>query len=115
MARSAITVVAAPYNAATLLTADAFDASNEHEIVISNVSDEKFTILINSTSTTSTVFAVKAGVGQSASEGDLSLTTAAAGMYAVVLESARFKQSNGNVNIDLTGAGTGNFYAINHA
>jgi hypothetical protein len=117
MARSAVTVMATPYNAATVITADAIDISNDHEIAINEVKDEKLTVLIQTLDTKAATFTFKAGIGQSAGQGDLVVSTAAAGLRAVCLESARFKDANGDILIDIvsTAGATGNIYALNHA
>ena len=117
MARSAVTVVATPYNAATAITADAFDIANDHEIAINDVKDEKLTILIQTLDTEPATFTVVAGIGQSAGQGNLTLSTVAAGIHAICVESARFKDANGDIliNIASTDGATGNIYALKHA
>jgi hypothetical protein len=113
MARSAITVCElASWNTKKAITKDAIDATNEHSIDVSDMDDGKLSLFIETTSTDAMSFAVKAGDFSDLSLGDLTITSAAAQTQVVQLESARFKDEDELILIDVTGTGTGNIYAV---
>ena len=115
MARSAVTIASPSRNSsATTITKDAFDIANGHSIDISSVQDEDLTIFIETSDTTAATFTVNAGNGILSNQGDLTATTGAAQTIALDLESARFKDADGLITIDInsTGGATGNIYAV---
>jgi hypothetical protein len=112
MARSAVTVATCSLNGAVAITKDAIDATNDHSIDVSGVKDQNLRIFIETTSTDATTFEVKAGDFSLASVGDLSVSTAAAATNVIQIESARFKDNDELILIDVTGSATGNIYAI---
>ena len=114
MARSAITITDVSQNADNTLTADAFDITNNHSIDVSDTSCVELKVIIETLDTKAAVFDIKAGDGQAADQGDLSITTGAAGKHIFSLDSARFKDNDGLILIDITSAAsaTGNIYAL---
>ena len=114
MARSAVTVASASINAATAITKDAFDISNGHSIDVENVKDERLRVFIETSDTNAAVFSIKAGDFSGNGVGDLTLSTAAAATNVFELETARFKDSDELILIDIasTAGATGNIYAI---
>jgi hypothetical protein len=114
MARSAVTIAQATLNSAVAITKDAFDIANDHEIDIKSFKDSKLALFIETLDTKAATFTVKAGNGPQSSLGDLTITTGAAGLRVIDIESARFKGSDGLVLIDIvsTAGATGNIYAI---
>ena len=114
MARSAVTIASLNRNASNAVTKDAFDITDGHSIDISAVQDEDLVLLIETLDTKAATFEIKAGTGILSSQGDLSISTAAAGLIALDLESARFKGATGLILIDITStaAATGNILAI---
>lgn len=114
MARSAITVLSlADFNSEGTVTKDAIDATNDHSIDVSAVKDQTLTVYIETTNTVAATFAIKAGDYSAASQGDLSITTGSAILQGVKLETARFKDNDGLILIDVTSTGvTGNLFAV---
>ena len=114
MARSSVTVASAVLNAATAVTKDAFDIANDHSIDVSNVNTTKLTIYIETLDTHAADFTIKAGDGQAAGIGDLTFSTSAAGLRVITLDSARFKDSDGLILIDIVSSAgaTGNIWAV---
>ena len=118
MARSAITVATmAAYQTTASITKDAYDIANDHEIDVSAIEDNKLILFIEAADTEAATFEIKAGDYSDASIGDLTISTAAVGTTSVCLETARFKDSDGKILIDITSAAgaTGNIYAVEHA
>ena len=114
MARSAVTVTTPVINAGTAITKDAFDIANDHSIDVSSVKNERLRIFIENSDTNAAVFTIKSGDYSSSSLGDLSITTAAVGLQVLDVETARFKDSDGLILIDIASVAgaTGNIYAI---
>ena len=113
MARSAVTITELTQNADNTLTADAFDSSNNHSIDVSDVSCVDLKVIIETLDTVAAQFDIKAGDGQAADQGDLTISTVAAGKHTLSLDSARFKDNDGLILIDITSTGaTGNIYAL---
>ena len=114
MARSAVTICEMTRDASNVVTKDAIDIANDHEIDISTVQDEDLVVFIETLDTKAAVFTVKAGVGPRSIIGALTITTGAAGLKALDLESARFKDADGKILIDIasTAGATGNIYAV---
>ena len=117
MARSAITISQPTYNGSASVTKDAYDIANDHSLDVSSLEDNKLTLFIEASDTKAATIAIKAGDYSESSLGDLEIATAAAGTTSVCIETARFKDSDGLILIDLTSAAaaTGNIYAVEHA
>jgi hypothetical protein len=115
MARSAVTVAKVlKYNTLYEITRDAIDLSNDHEISLSGCPDGKLAIVIAETGNVADIaVTVKAGK-YSAGAKDLSLTVTKNKTYGVTFESSKYKDSDGNILIDLasTGAATGEILAV---
>ena len=112
MARSVITPGAPAINASAVLTKDAIDAVNDHEIDISNISSDKIILSLENTNTVLHTYTILAGNGSESVQGDLVITSSAIQTQNVALESARFKQADGNIYIDVVSATPlGNIYA----
>lgn len=116
MARSAVTVNQASYNASVVVVKDAIDIANDHSIDISNTSCTKLTILIEKSDTKAGTITLKAGDYSSASQGDLVVTGGVVGTVVLNVETARFKDSDGLILIDVvsTAGMAGNIIAIAH-
>jgi hypothetical protein len=114
MARSAVTIAQAVLNTGVAITKDAFDIANDHSIDINDYKDSKLAIFIETLDTEPATFTVKAGTGPQSSLGDLTIATNAAGLRVLDVESARFKDDDGLILIDIvsTDGATGNIYAI---
>lgn len=106
MARSAITVGSLSLNAASNITKDAMDVSNDHQIDVSNIPTGDLVILIETDAGTKGTLTVKAGDYAQASIGDLAITLGASNVKAITVDSARFKDSDGLILIDLATTGT---------
>ena len=113
MARSAVTIQKlTAFNAEATVTKDAIDATNDHSIDVSAVQDNKLLVFIETTNTVAATFAIKAGDFSAKDVGDVSITTGSALTQVIALESARFKDTDGLILIDVTSTGvTGNIYA----
>jgi len=115
MARSAVTVATmATYQTGATITKDAIDATNNHEIDVSAIEDNKLVVFIETAAATATDFVFKAGAYSDASIGDLTISTAAAGTVSVCLETARFKDADGKILLDISSGSAGNVYAVEH-
>jgi hypothetical protein len=113
MARSAVTVASlTAYNSASAITKDALDATNEHSIDVENVKTSNLAVFIETSTTDALSVAVKAGDFSDNGIGDLTVTSAAAQTQVMVLESARFKDNDELILIDVTGTGAGYIYAV---
>jgi hypothetical protein len=114
MARSAVTIAQAVINTGVAITKDAIDIANDHEIDIKSFKDSKLALFIETLDTKAAVFTVKKGTGPQSILGDLTITTGAAGLRVLDVESARFKDADGKILIDIvsTAGATGNIYAI---
>lgn len=115
MARSEVTVAdLARYNEGFAVVGDAIDLANDHVIDISEVKDDLFMVMIENTSTVAGTATFVAGDGFSElTQGNLEVAIAESAVTAVAVESARFKNLDGTLNIDMASAGalTGNIYA----
>lgn len=112
MARSAVTVANPKYQTEAAVTADAFDLTNDHQIDVSGISDERFCIRFAG-STVEATATIKAGDWPSGTIGDLDVVIGATAIKVITLETARFKDNDGLVLIDLasTGAADGTIEA----
>ena len=106
MARSAVTISTCTLNASNTVTQDAVDIASNHVIDVGDYKGEKLLVLIETTNTKSGLFAFKAGVGPQSVLGDLEVTKAAEGLFAFDLETARFKDADGYILIDVTSTAT---------
>jgi ethanolamine utilization microcompartment shell protein EutS len=106
MAISAVTIADCTLNGSVAITKDAFDTTEGHEIDVSDYKSEKLVVLIETTNTETADFNIKAGVGAQSVIGDLTVTRAAEGIVALDLETARFKNADGKILIDITTGGT---------
>lgn len=116
MARTNVPVTAVTANAENENPATtAIDATNNHVIPAGSVTDRLLLRIVN-TFAGSKVVTIKAGVNPPAVRsglGDLAITMAAQNDVAyVVIESARFAQADGSINIDVAAATTGSILAL---
>ena len=92
MARTALPVTTA-YNSGAAPTATAIDATNSHVIAASATPTEELLIVVNNTF---------------AGQGDLAITCAAStDGIPLRVESARFLQADGTINLDIAASMTG--------
>lgn len=114
MARSAITVQSLiAYNTAGDVIKDTVDITNNHSIDVKNVKTSNLAIFIESTATAPLTCAIKAGTFSDKGIGDLAITASAVKTQVVVIESARFKGTEGLILIDASGtAAAGSIYAV---
>lgn len=112
MARSAVSVANPKFQTEAIVTADAFDLSNDHSIDVSEISDERFCIRFAGGTAEATA-TIKAGDWPSGAIGDLDVVIGATAIKVITLETARFKDNDGLVLIDLasTGAADGTIEA----
>lgn len=115
MARSAVTLnKLLEFNTGSVATGDAIDLVNLHELDVANVADESLMIRIENTSAiTGTATFVAGGYFSGSTGGDLVIAIGANEVIDVAIETARFKDSAGMVNIDVASGGslTGFVYA----
>ena len=106
MARSAVTVAdLAAFNTGYDITPDAIDLANGHEIDITDIKSDLFQVMIENTTTNAGTVTFVAGAGSEASQGDLELALGDSEIKVIALESARFKDASGKLNIDVAGSG----------
>ncbi len=111
MARTALTVTALPVNSSVadvLASAGvAIDATNGHVLATTSPLDSYILRVNNTTAATKTV-TVKAGAFDAAGQGDLVVScTNGQVKFVGPLESARFLQNDGSLNIDVEAGTTG--------
>lgn len=115
MARSAVTVAdLLKYNTAYDITPDAIDLVNFHSVDISDIKDEGFMVMIENTSTVVGTVTFEASThGSEGGQGDLEVAIADSAIQVIALESARFKDSAGLLNLTVASAGalTGRIFA----
>ena len=115
MARDAVPIVASAINAATAQGAGvAINTTNGANVAL-NGETSNIVLIIDHTTVSDKVLTVKAGVyppGFRQSLGDLALTITASTKQYIVLESARFVQSDGSINIDFASGMTGTMFAV---
>lgn len=112
MARSAVTICEMTLDAGFAATADAIDTSNGHQIAAGDAA-HKILVFVDNTGTVDGTVTVKAGDNPPALRaglGDLEIEVAGSARSFFMLESARFAQSNGDIEIDIAGC-SGNIYA----
>lgn len=110
MARTALPINTT-YNAGSAPTATAVDPTNGHVINLGTLAAEDVLILVNNTFAGTKTVTVKAGANPpalSAGQGDLVVTCAAStNAIPILIESARFAQADGTINLDLAASMTG--------
>jgi hypothetical protein len=112
MPRTAVTVVTPAVNAGTAPTTTNLDPTNGHSITVGK--KRRLLVRINSTFAGAKTFTFKAGANPPASRaglGDLVVSINNAVRW-VVLESARFKQTDGAIYLDVESAATGTVEAV---
>lgn len=99
------------YNTGAAPTATAIDPTNHHVIAASATPAEELLIVVNNTFAGTKTVTVKAGGNPpalGAGQGDLVVTCAASTNGCPIrVESARFIQSDGTINLDIAAAMTG--------
>lgn len=108
MSRTNIPIVETSFNsgvevaaANVVATADA----GEYEIDINDAQAQKLLIVLTAASNDGLKYTLTAGAFSDASLGDLEITVADGETFCTVLESARFKQSDGMIYIDADNVG----------
>ncbi len=112
MAAIAITSMTA-YNAGVAIVSTALAAADAHTLDVTDVSSDKFQILIENATTNAGVITFTDGaVYSEGSQGDLAVTVPASADVVICLESARFKNASGLIAMGVTGSGfTGQAFA----
>lgn len=99
------------YNTGAAPTATAIDPTNHHVIASSATPSEELLIIVNNTTVSTKTVTLKAGTNPpalSAGQGDIVVTcTASTNGIPLRVESARFMQSDGTVNLDIAASMTG--------
>jgi len=91
------------YNAGLAVVADAVDLTNHHFLDVNSIPDGRVLITFHG-STASMTATFKAGDFSDASLGDLVVTVGATAIVSIVVESSRFKDTDGYILIDVAGA-----------
>lgn len=117
MARTAVTVEVLSRTGATSPSGTTADPTNGHVVDLGGQPLEEFVFRFLNTNGTNRVATIKAGANPpalSAGQGDLAITVPATtgDMSIAGLESARFLQADGKVNIDLGASFAGTVMAI---
>jgi len=111
MARDAVTVTALALNAVTNTPAGTTISTTNGAVITPGGAARKLLIRITNTITNATKTAtIKAGVNPPALQqavGDLALVVPQSGDVLVTLESARFMQADGTINVDFSTGMTG--------
>ena len=114
MARTAITVSTSVRDVALAATATTLDPTNNHSVVADNFSKGHFLIFANTAGAAKNV-TIKVGVNPPAIRqgiGDLVFSVPSSGSRVIRIETARYQQSDGTINIDLESGITGTVTAI---
>jgi hypothetical protein len=107
MTRTAITVNALTLNAGIAPTQTTVDTSNGHVLTVPG--DGRFLLIVDNTgSVAASTVTIKAGDNPPAFQagmGDLAVVVGTSGVHreAIVVETARFNQDDGTINIDAAG------------
>lgn len=117
MARTAVTLESLTKTGATGPTGTAADPTNGHNVALAGVPLEEVVFRFLNTNGTNRVATIKAGANPpalSSGLGDTAMTvTATTGDFWIGgLESARYLQADGSVNIDLAASFAGTVFAI---
>lgn len=112
MARTALPMTTTPVTTGAAPTATAIDPTNGHVVSPGSKPLNEILIVVNNTTVSTKVVTIKAGANPpalSAGQGDLAITCAAStnGIPIGPLESARFLQADGTLNIDIAASMTG--------
>lgn len=112
MPRTALPLTSTPVATGAAPTATAVDPTNHHVITPGSTPVEEMLIVVNNTTVSTKTVTVKAGANPpslAAGQGDLVVTCAAStnGIPIGPLESARFTQADGTINLDIASAMTG--------
>lgn len=113
MARTAITVDALTESTSATPTSTAIDATNNH-VIAATAKVGKTVLRFNNTFAGSKAITIKAGDNPPAlaqGQGDLTITLAQNASAVVVLDTSRFLQDDGTVNIDVAASMTGTIEA----
>ncbi len=114
MARTVLTVTAPAESTATTPTATTIDATNSHYIPATAKAGECVIVALN-TFAGSKALTVKAGDNPpavAAGQGDLTITIAQDAYACAVLDTSRFLQDDGTINIDVAASMTGSIWVI---
>ncbi len=103
MARTLITLNELDYNTASTVTATDVDITNSHYIDLNDADAQNLALVFHG-STADMAVTIKAGTFSDATLGDLEFTVGDGDITAVNIESARFKDADGYVLIDVSGA-----------
>ena len=104
MARSKIAITSLEkFNTSGAITADAVELSDGNYLDLAGINSNKLLIVFHG-STASMTATFKAGVFSDSGIGDLVVTVGATAIVAVVVETSRFKDSDGYILIDCAGA-----------
>lgn len=114
MARSEVTVQSlSAYNTAGAITKDAIDTANGNFIDVENVKTSNLAIFVENSDTTALTVSIKAGDFSDAGIGDIDLAGGTVQTRAIVVESARVKDTDEYILIDNSGStGDGYIYAV---
>jgi post-segregation antitoxin (ccd killing protein) len=110
MARSEITVAEPAVNAVATVTKDAFDAASGHSIDVSNIVSEQIEIFIEKAAADTHTVTILAGDFEDKAAGDLEIELSAIATTSVAIETARFKDNDGLILIDVDGTVSGSIY-----
>ena len=111
MARDAVAITDVPLNGSVDQPAGTTINVTNGAVIDAGHTDNLL-IEIRNTNTSDRVATIKAGVGQLAAHGDLEITVAAnTGVEMVALESARFAQADGKINVDFAASFAGTIAA----
>lgn len=105
MARSQVSIANPKFQTVASVTADAFDLTNDHYLDVSDVSDERLAIRFEG-STVEATATIKSGDWPQGTQGDLEVTIGATDIKTITLETARFKDNDGYILIDLASTGS---------
>src|SRR5689334_3301138 len=115
MTRTAITVDTPAEGVAATPTATAIDATNHH-VIAAGAKPGKILLIAQNTFAGSKALTVKAGDNPpavAAGQGDATITIATQNAYAVfVIDTSRFQQDDGTINIDVAASMTGSLWAV---
>lgn len=108
MARDAVAITELTLNGGTDEPAGTTINVSNGAYVAAGGNTDKLLLIVRNTNASARVVTIPAGVGPTAALGDLAVTVAAnTGVELIVLESARFAQSDGNINIDFAASFAG--------
>ncbi len=110
MARTALPITTT-VNAGSAPTATAIDPTNHHVINLGTTPAEDVLVLVNNTFAGTKTVTIKAGANPpalGAGQGDLVITCAAStNAIPIVIDSSRFAQADGSINLDIAASMTG--------